>query len=296
MDGISILPFLADQKSVRNNPIYVEYSNEETTPDYQEFSSKRRGRIRGSMQWLRIGDYTGVRYNIKSADDDFEIYNIVTDPAQRNNLALQVETKLSVPLQASFVPQKDETKVSSFQSYLKSTALQMHHFNSSSPRPYDSVFIPPVTKENLVQGINWKKYKGSFPWIPQVNDLTPLNKGFVSVPIIDSTVSGINILNYFTGYISVPTDGEYTFYMSCDGKAFLRIHNIQVIDEDYAYPGNVLRSANLFLKAGLHPFKLSYYRRENNGPAFLKLDWSSSNMPRQRMQENVFFRDSEKDE
>ena len=108
------------------------------------------------------------------------------------------------------------------------------------------------------------------------------------------SANNTNELTFFSGYISVPRDGEYNFYMSCDSKAFLRIHDIQLIDEDYAYPGNVLRTANLFLKAGLHPFSLSYYRREDKGPAFLKLDWSGPGIPRQRMPKSAFFRDKEK--
>jgi arylsulfatase A-like enzyme len=293
MDGISLLPFLAAKTSVRNAPIYIEYSNEETTPDYKEFSATRRGRIRGSMQWLRLGDYAGVRYHVTSAADDFEIYNVVTDPAQQNNLALQAESKLSVVLPASFSSQKEQTKVNGFQSYLKSTALQMHRFNSSTPRPYDSVFIPAVAGQNVIPGVNRERYKGSFSWIPQVGNLTPIQKGSFPMPSIDSTIKSAGVLDHFSGYISVPADGEYTFYMSCDAKGFLRIHDLQLIDEDYGYPGNVLRSASLFLKAGLHPFQLSYYRREVNGPPFLKLDWSSRNMPRQRMQKNVFFRDKD---
>ncbi len=140
-------------------------------------------------------------------------------------------------------------------------------------------------------GVSWKIYKGSFPWIPQVKDLKPLEQRHASFPDINPNMN--NALSFFSGYISVPEDGEYTFYMSCDAKAFLRIHDVQVIDEDYGYPGNLLRSASLFLKAGLHPFNLSYYRREDKSPAFLKLDWSGTNMPRQRMQKTAFFRDKE---
>jgi arylsulfatase A-like enzyme len=294
MDGISVLPFLTGKESLRKEPIYIEYSNEETTPDYPEFSTKRRGRVRNSMQWLRLGDYVGVRYDVKSAADNFEIYNVVTDPAEQNNLALDKEKNLSLPSAVSFGSSSNrEAKVAAFQAYLKNTALQMHRIISSIPRPYDSALIPPIVKQDVVAGINRKTYKGSFPWIPQVEGLKPIEKRAISLPLIDTASNVTNTLTYFEGYISVPADGDYTFYMSCDSKAFLRIHDIQLIDEDYAYPGNVLRSANLFLKAGLHPFKLYYYRSEDKGPSFLKLDWSSGSMPRERMQKSVFFRDKE---
>ena len=294
MNGISLLPFLTGKISQANRPIYIEYSNEEATPDYKEFSAKRRGRIRNQMQWLRIGDYAGVRYDIKSANDDFEIYNVVTDPSQHDNLSLKTETKLSLAIPAS-LNQSDGKKMNihALQSYFKSLAVQMRKSNSSVPRPYDSAYIPSIEKGNVVAGVNWKIYKGSFPWIPQVNSLKSIKEGHSPTPGINVDSSTNNTVRYFTGYISAPADGEYTFYMSSDAKAFLRIHDIQVIDEDYAYPGNVLRSANLFLKAGLHPFYLTYYRQEGNGPPFLKLDWSGPALPRQLMQRTTFFRDKE---
>ncbi|MBS1563921.1 MAG: sulfatase, partial [Bacteroidetes bacterium] len=96
----------------------------------------------------------------------------------------------------------------------------------------------------------------------------------------------------FTGYIEAPKEGEYTFYVSCDGRAFLRIHNIQVLDADYSYPGNLPRTESIFLKAGLHPFSFSYYRNEDRGDPFIKLDWSGPGMPRKKMQGATFFRDA----
>lgn len=293
MDGQSLRPALNGNNSVTSRPLYIEYKNDEGTPDYREFSEKRRGKMRNQMQWLRLGDYVGVRYDIKSAADDFEIYNVVTDPAQHENLAFKKETKLSVPIPASLNIDKNETNVSSFQTYLKAKAVQMRRSNSSAARPYDSAFIPCVKLEGVVPGIDWKIYTGTFPWIPQTNNLVPKEKGVTDIPEVNVTAIHNNAVHVFSGYISVPSDGEYSFYMSCDAKAFLRIHDIQVIDEDYGYPGNVLRTTSLFLKAGLHPFQLSYYKHEDNGPAFLKLDWSGPGVPRQRMQKNVFFRDKE---
>jgi arylsulfatase A-like enzyme len=291
MDGQSLVPIFSDKISSSLRPLYIEYNNEENTPDYPEFS-KRRGRLRNQMQWLRLGDYVGVRYDIKSPDDDFEIYNVNADPAQQDNLALKTGIKLPVLLSTAYTkPAKEEIDVNELQSFFKDKAVQMRRANSSAPRPYDSVLISSITNENIAAGLNWKIVKGPFPWIPKSDNLVALEKGFSGIPDINVSAGRNNLLTAFEGYISVPADGEYTFYMSCDSKAFLRIHDIQVIDQDYACPGNILRSTNLFLKAGLHPFHLSYYRQEDKGPAFLKLDWSGPGLPRQRMPKTVFFRD-----
>ena len=289
MDGHSLVPSLTGKTNGSVRTLYIEYKNDEGTPDYHEFSEKRRGRMRNQMQWIRLGDYIGVRYDIRAVSDDFEIYNVTSDPAQHKNLSLNAGTKISVPATSTLnFPGKNEADVSALQLFLKAKAVQMRRSNASAPRPYDSALIPSVQYEDLLPGINRKIYKGSFAWIPQVGNLDPLEKTSVNVPEINP--SHKNTLTVFNGYISVPSDGEYNFYMSCDAKAFLRVHDIQVIDEDYAYPGNLMRSAGLYLKAGFHPFELSYYRSEDKGPAFLKLDWSGPGIPRQRIQKNVFFR------
>lgn len=294
MDGVSLLPLMTGKKLSKDRPLYIEYKNEEPTPNYTEFSSKHRGRIRNQMQWIRTGPYVGVRYDIKSSDDDFEIYNVVSDPAQLDNLSLKPNTKLSIANnELQYLTTLGKVSIDTLQSYFKSKVLQMRRPNLSTPRPYDSASIPSIRKDNLGQGINWKLYKTSTLWIPQVDNLHPFKEGYSEVLDIAALPAIENATCVFSGYISVPTDGEYTFYMSCDAKAFLRIHTIQLIDEDYAYPGNVLRSANVFLKAGLHPITLSYYRREDIGPPFLKLDWSGPNLQRQRIPKAVLLRDKE---
>jgi hypothetical protein len=161
-----------------------------------------------------------------------------------------------------------------------------------SPRPYDSALISPVSRTGLISGVTCKTYKGSFPWIPQITTLSAVSK--TNLPFPEIRPEPIDkMLTVFTGYIKAPADGEYNFIMSCDAKAFLRIHDIQVIDEDYGYPGNLLRNESLFLKAGLHPFSLYYYHTEDKGPSFLKLDWSGPGINRQKIPKSIFFTDKD---
>ena len=58
----------------------MEYFQNGKTPDFDSFVPAHRGRKRGQMQIVRLDHYLGVRYNIKSADDDFEIYDVTKDP------------------------------------------------------------------------------------------------------------------------------------------------------------------------------------------------------------------------
>lgn len=288
MDGVSLRPLLTGQ-GIQDTPVvYIEYKGEETTPDYTEFSESKRNRARNQTQLLRIGDYVGVRYDIRSENDDFEIYNVVTDPAQRHNLATGATQYLPVILPG--VSSKGKVAVADMQAYLKARVLQLHHAGAGSPRPYDSALIPAAKTNGEVPGLDWKTYPGPFPWIPQPSGLTVSDSGTAMGIELNGNSKQLHMLTVFTGYISVPRDGEYTFYLTCDAKAFFRVHDIQVTDADYGYNGSLPRITTLMLKAGLHPFRLSYYRDADKGDPFLKLDWSGPGMARQRMQKNVFFR------
>lgn len=282
MDGISLRPVLTGKGVQRNPLVYVEYKGEESTPDYKEFAEAKRGRLRGQTQMLRLGDYTGLRYNIRSANDDFEIYNVAEDPKQLHNLAHDSTRTLHLG-------DGHDTNIGAFQVMLKERVLQVRHPDAGSPRPYDSALVPPVSRAGLTPGLRWQLFAGSFPWIPQTWGLEVKQSGRLAIPETVPADSALQTLTVFTGYIKVPSDGLYSFYMACDAKAFLRIHDIQVIDEDYGYPGSLLRTGTVLLKAGLHPFRLSYYRREDQGPPFLKLDWSGPGFNRQKMPKSSFF-------
>jgi hypothetical protein len=144
----------------------------------------------------------------------------------------------------------------------------------------------------VVPGVDWAVYRGPFPWIPQVAGLTAETMGYAPFPALADTGRTLNRVTVFSGYISAPADGEYHFYLSCDTKAFLRIHDIQVIDADYGYPGGLPREGRIVLKKGLHPFRLSYHRDLDQGEPFLKLDWSGPGMQRKKMGAADFFRET----
>ena len=94
----------------------------------------------------------------------------------------------------------------------------------------------------------------------------------------------------FHGYINVPKDGEYNFYLKSDTKAFLRIHEAQVIDADFGYESGMEKSASILLQAGLHPFSL-YYQEQMRDHHILDFEWSGPGFEKENIPENVFFRD-----
>src|SRR5699024_9131003 len=84
-DGESLLPVMKHHQEPEK-PVYVEYFQGGRTPGYADFVPSRHGRMRGQMQMIRLGDKVGVRYDIQSHEEDFEIYDVMQDPQQKYNI------------------------------------------------------------------------------------------------------------------------------------------------------------------------------------------------------------------
>ena len=91
----------------------------------------------------------------------------------------------------------------------------------------------------------------------------------------------------YRGFLKVPADGVWNFYATSDAGTHLRIHESQVIDDDFNHDGSEAKG-NILLKAGLHPFTL-YYRTANETPA-LKLQWSGPGTDKQAIPQSALFR------
>jgi hypothetical protein len=256
-DGVSLMPALTGQGAQRSPRVYVEYFHNGKTPKFAEFEPAHRDRRRQQMQALVIGDYVGVRYDIKKASDDFEIYDAVKDPKQAKNLA-------------------KGAGMAELQRQFKETALRTRRPDPGAKRPYDDEPVPAVAVAagGTRPGLDWRAYAGSFPWVPQFAGLASSGEGHADGLKIDAAGGAAAVR--FDGFIEAPAEGKYTFYLSSDGGAEVRLHEATVIDADFGYAGGREVSAEIVLKAGRHPFHLSYARRAGAaaGTPALQLSWS----------------------
>lgn len=267
-DGVSLVPTFTGSGEGRNRPIYIEYFNGGKTPAYSEFHRSHRGRQRRQMQFLRIGDRVGVRYNIKSHEDDFEIYDIIADPQQTQNLA---------------------SEHAALQQTMKDTAIRMRRPGGGVERPYDEVLVPALEAVDVVPGVEWKAYEGKYPWVPQLSRLPESAAGTAASPDAHERNGSAEGAILYTGYLDIPSDGEYTFYLTADAAACFRIHQAQVIDADFGYhPGDEV-SARVRLQSGIHPFHLHAIHR--HADATVSLQWSGPGIKKQAIPDEVFGRD-----
>lgn len=260
-DGVSLLPSLTGSGTQRPGIVYVEYFNNGTTAELPEFHPDHRGRKRRQMQFIRIGDYSGLRLDIQSHDDAFEIYNVVKDPSQIHNLA-------------------KEEGMDSLQQVMLDRVLQVRRPNASAPRPYDSAPIPFVRKSKTSEGLTWHVYKGTFPWVPVVDGLKSATNGVAPRPGAgEFELKGADAAVVFDGFINVEKEGEYTFYMDAPAGALLRLHQATILDARAGAPSS---RGKVLLAAGLHPFKLSYLHKAD-AKSTPTLQWEGPGFTRQEI-------------
>jgi len=246
-DGVSLMASLTGRGEQRPGTIYIEYFQNGVTPNFSDFAPAHRGRERGQMQNIYLDGYMGVRYNIKSADDDFEIYNLAKDPQEAHDLAKSPE-------------------FARLQAAMKARVLQLRVPNASTPRPYDAALVPPETKlPGGTPGLSWSLVNGEWPWIPDFRTLTPVSRGKTKAIDLAMAVGGKPFGIAFEGHFYAAQAGEYTFAMVNDTGAMLFLHDIRVIAEPLKNSAGKF-TGNVRLNAGWHPMRLYYRHADGTKP------------------------------
>lgn len=268
VDGTSILPSLTGKGIQQDGLVYIEYFENGNTPKYADFAKNNIGKKRNQMQMIRFGDFVGVRYDVQSHADNFEIYHVTSDPGEENNLAAN--------------PGMD-----AMQLMMKNTVLQSRRPDPSAPRPYDKELIPGKEGIKTAKGIKWKAFQGKFNYVPDVSLLSAVKSGKINdftKNFMPNKWKGAVLIE---GFIRVPEDGEYQFSMTADKGAVLSIHNSTLIDEDFGYKNGTEKSATILLKAGLHPIKMNVLV-DTDKPVF-DLQWSGKNFEKQQINSKNLF-------
>lgn len=243
-DGVSLIGSLTGSGARRASTIYLEYFQPGNTPTFSDFSPTHRGRKRAQMQNILINGYMGLRYNVKSADDDFEIYDLAKDIQEAHDLARNTE---QAGLQAA----------------MKARVLQLRIPNASAPRPYDRALVPPLTQAPTgAPGLSYSLFKGEWPWIPEFRTLRPIKQGRAESLTLAIAAGMPKFGAAFEGYFHASQPGEYTFTLTSDTGAMLFLHDIRVITERLKQKPDKL-TGKVLLGAGWHPIRV--YSRHAGG-------------------------------
>lgn len=240
-DGVSLLPTLTGRGVQNPSTLYIEYFNDQRTPNYPAFQPAHRHRVRGQMQAVFLSGYKGLRYQVKSASDDFEIYDVAKDPQESVNLASKPE-------------------LAGLQAEMQARVLQLRRPDASAPRPYDQALVPALTAPPASTGsLTWARYEGTWPWLPELRSLRPAATGTTGVITASMLPAGRPGALAILGSIRIPAAGDYSFAIEGQGEGMLFLHDIRVLDTAVETAGRVR------LAAGWHPVRL-YFRPDGDAP------------------------------
>jgi len=144
----------------------------------------------------------------------------------------------------------------------------------------------PVHKSNLAPGISYKYIHGTFRMVNDFLDITPEKNGVVAQFKIESREREQFFAFDFEGYIKIPGDGLYTFYLTTNDGGILYLDNQVLINNDGLHPlAEVYRS--VALKAGLHPISVKYF--QEGGTNGLIVSWQGPGFEKEEIPAEVLF-------
>ncbi len=156
----------------------------------------------------------------------------------------------------------------------------------SSPEP-DASLRTPENPSNTINGLEYNYFEGTWDKLPDFGSLTAVKKG--NVNSFDLSVRNKN--DYFgftfTGYINIPSDGEYTFYTSSDDGSKLYIGNTQVVNNDGLH-GVKEASGKIGLKKGKHAITVTFF--EKAGGENLAVSYSGGGLSKQSIPSTSLYR------
>ncbi|MEM9368644.1 MAG: sulfatase-like hydrolase/transferase [Planctomycetota bacterium] len=241
-DGVSLLPTLLGEGEQAESLVYIEYQNGGSTPDYADFLESRRTRPRKEMQVIRMKgedgmSYKGVRYDIQSAEDDFEIYDVVADVDEASNLA------------------GTSAAMRRLQQEMKSKVLQVRSPNESAKRPYDDAVIP--ASEDSQAGYEARRFAmpPSVTYVPVPSGDSELTQASVTESALGewTFVAPTPGIYRVSGNLMIAEEGPKTIHVQSDSACFMRLHAAHAID---LHSAGAAESSKRVLATGGHPFTL----------------------------------------
>lgn len=123
-------------------------------------------------------------------------------------------------------------------------------------------------------------YEGSWNELPDFTALKPKSRGEVAGFDLGAAEKPSNFGMRFEGFLHVPRDGQYTFYVGSDDGSRLTIDGRTAVDVDGVHPYQQ-KSGRMELTAGAHPVSVDYF--QGGGEWVLTVEWEGPGTPRQAL-------------
>jgi hexosaminidase len=132
-------------------------------------------------------------------------------------------------------------------------------------------FAEAVNLTGAKPGLVCNYYKAFFKQTSLISSAKPDSAFNTDVIAVPATVKAPSFAITYRGYIDIPADGVYSFYLTCDDGGVLRIADRVAVDNDGLHSA-IEKNGQVALRKGLQPFALDFI--EGGGGFTLKLKYS----------------------
>lgn len=186
----------------------------------------------------------------------------------------------SLPARLFTVKKNTTVKAASFLNGKQVSGIATAQFEKVTPIPAQNVEPPGG-------GLEFASYEGKWTQLPDFDKLSPAATGTVGNIDISMKRGKDEYAFVFEGWIRIPVDGVYTFYIASDDGSRLLINGNLLIDNDGLH-SLFEKSKDLPLGKGYHAIKVLFF--DNSGGDQLEVNWKGPGIPKSRIPDWVLFR------
>lgn len=136
-------------------------------------------------------------------------------------------------------------------------------------------------------GLNYEYYEGTWTLLPDFDALTPVAAGKANNFDIALRQQDDSFAFRFTGYIDIPSNGDYAFYLNSDDGSKLYVNGELVVNNDGTHGVQEAVGYRYLLK-GVQEMTVTYF--DKDGDNELSVSYSSLYIPKKEIPVNMLFR------
>jgi len=139
---------------------------------------------------------------------------------------------------------------------------------------------------DLINGLTYQYFEGEVSQTTEIEKLPKIKTGTCSKFSIKNRQRNNNFAYIFEGYISIPEDGTYTFYLKSNDGSRLYLDDFLLINNDGPH-GIKEEGAVVSLKKGFHKIKLKYFQM--GGGQILTVSWKGAKFKKSEIPAKVLY-------
>ncbi len=151
---------------------------------------------------------------------------------------------------------------------------------------YQPAYKDAETVAETSPGLSYSYYEGEWRLLPDFSTLSANEERNIANINLSPKKRDTNFALDFNGYINIPQDGIYVFYLNSDDGSKLYIGDTEVIDNDRTHTATE-KLGGIGLRKGYHSIRVSYFQSTDDSE--LSLSYSGPGISKQEVPSSILF-------